>query len=723
MPFRWFNLAVLLALSFSISLIAGEPDERPITPPFKIWKDVQSPELPAFKAPVAERFELSNGMVIFLLEDHDLPLIDLSMTMRFGEIHEPAELTGIGDACVTVMRSGGTEKYPGDKLDELLEDMAAEIKLGSSTDSSSASLTCLKEDVDKGLDIFADVLRNPAFPEEKIELHLSQARTAISKRNDSPNSISGREFRRALYGEKSPYAKVTEYANLNKLDRKALQEYHQQFFHPNMFILGVVGDFKKSEMLEKLKKSFESWPAKKITLPEVAKIDASHKKKILFVERPRINQTTITMGHLIDMRRNSKEYPAIQVLNDVLSGSMSARMFTEVRTRKGLAYSVWGFASVQYDRPGTFYSSALTRNEQALDTVEAVKEEIVKMREKGITQQELEESRERILNSFVFNFDSPSKIIGRQITYEQYGYPTDFAEKLLEAIKSVTVDDVNKAAKKYLDPDKMVLLGVGNSMGIDSAKQFRSQKDVQVVDVTIPLPQAEPMVIDPKREVEGKKILLECLKAAGGIESYQGVKSVRADVVLHHKGFKLNGCLRGNLPDNVRVDVAGPFGPISQIMTPESAWKASGGSVSELKTADARKNLRTLLHSDLGLMRVLASGKEGYNVQALDPAREGDKQLVGVEIESQSLGRIKIWFDAATHLMAKLRYVADGTQKEYDKLFTNHAAFGNMTLARTIIDKDPAGPQQIDIAAVQINPPLDAKLFERPEKATPPPKE
>ncbi|HEY3322142.1 MAG TPA: insulinase family protein [Planctomycetota bacterium] len=713
-----FAFAVLAA----VSVVAGEGDgERAIVPPFKPWKEVQSPELKAFNAPVAERFELPNGMILFLLEDHELPLIELSMTTRFGDIHEPAGQNGIGDAVATVMRSGGSEKYPGDKLDQILEDMAAEMRVGVSTDSGSASLSCLREDFDKGLGIFIDVLRRPLFPEDKIDLYLSQARTAISKRNDSPHSISGREFRRALYGEKSPYAKVTEYADLNRINRESMQQYHKDFFHPNMFIMGIVGDFKKAEMLDKIKQAFADWPAEKVALPQVEQISTNHKKKILFVERPRLNQTTFVMGHTLDLLRNSKDYPAIQVLNEVLSGGMSARMFTEVRTKKGLAYSVWGYAGIQYDRPGTFYCMALTRNEQTLDAIDAVRLEVERMRESGITENELQEAREHILNSFVFNFDSPSKIIGRQITYEFYKYPMNFAETLLEAIKKVSVEDVNKAAKKYLDPEKFVLLGVGTTAGMDEAKSMRGLKDVQMVDVTIPIPRTEPMVIDPKREQDGKRILAECLKAAGGVEAFRKVHSVRADVVLDHKGYKLKACLRSSSLDCVRVDVAGPFGAITQVMTKDSAWKASGNSVSDLKPAEARKNLRTLLHSDLGLMRVLAAGQEGYNVQVLEPTRDGDRQLVGVEIESQSLGRIKIWFDAEKKLIYRIRYVADGVQKEYDKLFSDHETFGGITLARTIVDKDPAGPKQIDMKNVQLNPALDAALFARPEKATPPP--
>ncbi len=468
--------------------VEADPQNPGVVQPFKVWKDVQIPELKKFNAPVATRYELANGMVVFLLEDHELPIVDLSMTIRAGDIHEPAELSGINSAVASIMRSGGSKKYPGDKLDEILENRAADLSVGGGQDSGFASLSTLKDDFDKGLEILVDVLRNPEFPDEKVDLYLAQVRAGISKRNDQPGGIASREFRKHMYGKDSPYAKVVEYANLDKIDRSALSAYHAKIYHPNIFIVGVVGDFKKDEMLAKLKAVFEPWPKADVALPAVPPLPTAHEQRNLFVERPKINQTTIMMGHIVDLRRNSPDYATIQVMNEILAGGMSARMFTEVRTKKGLAYSVGGAAQIFYNRPGLFYCHALTRNEQALETVEAIKEEIVRFRDKGITETELNEARESILNSFVFNFDSPSKIIGRQMTYEFYGYPMDFAEKLLENIKRVTVADVNRAATQYLDPEKMQLIGVGNTAALDKTKSFNSLPDVKLLDVTIPPP-------------------------------------------------------------------------------------------------------------------------------------------------------------------------------------------------------------------------------------------
>ncbi len=712
---------------FGLLLLAGhfavgaEPDTLgSAREPFKLWRDVKSPELKVYAPPYATRYEFPNGMVVLLLEDHELPLIDVSMTLRFGEVNELPGQTGVAAATAEVMRSGGSEKYPADQLDEKLENMAASFNLGIGIDSGSASLAVLKGDFDSALDLFVDVLQHPAFPEDKLDLYLTQARTGIARRNDRPAGIASREFRKALYGEKSPYAKVLEHANLNQIDRPALQAFHRTFFQPSQFILGVVGDFQPEEMLAKLRASFGAWPAVEVKRQDVPSISTSKKKKTFFVERPRIDQTTFIMGHMIEMRRDSKDYPAMLMLNQILSGSMSARMFTEVRTKKGLAYGVSGSASVFYNRPGAFVCSASTRNEQALDALQAVQLEVVKIRDSGVTEKELEEARESELNSFVFEFDSPAKILNEQLTHELYGYPVDFSHRLAEAIQHVQVAAVNEVARRYLDPDKFVLVGCGGTAGLDESKTFRALKDVQLLDVTIPMPATEPMVIDPRRESEGRKILSAALQAAGGIEEFKKIKTLRGWMVLDARGFHgLKGCFYSQTFDTVRVDIDGPFGAISQIVNEDSAWKASGSSVEVVKPQEARRNLRLLLRSDLGLMRVLAAGTEGYNVQALEPVGG----LVGVEIESKSLGRLKMWFDAQTNLLAKIKYVPEGVQKEYEKLFSNHTTWGPLTLASTIEDKDPDGPERIELLNLQLNPPVDTALLQKPLKATLPMKQ
>ncbi len=710
------RIAALVLLVAVSGLCVAETE--PIKP-FKIWNEVASPELKDKHGPLAERFVLANGMIVFLLEDHELPLIDVSLKIRVKDVYEPADAVGLAAATTQVMRSGGSVKFPGDKLDETLESMAASLDLGVDTDSGWASLSVLKPNFEQGLEILVDVLRNPAFPEDKLDLFLTQARTGVGKRNDSPNSIIGREYRKALYGAANPYARHVEYATLNKIDRAALQSFHDAYFQPNLIILGVVGDFKKEEMLAKLKAAFDPWPSKEVKAPDVTPIPTERKAKVLFVDRPKINQTTFMMGQVLDLRRNSPDYPALQMMNEVLSGGMAARLFTEVRTKKGLAYSVWGMANAPYDRPGGFYCTALTRNEQALEAVAAVKEEVVRLLDKGVTELELANAKESTINSFVFNFDTPSKILGRQMTYEYYGYPMDFAEKLLENIKKVTVADVNRVAKQYIDPEKFLLIGVGNATGLDDAKSFAKLKDVELLDVTIPQPKAMVLEKDAKREADGKRIIADALKAAGGAEVLQAITSLRADVALTVNGKPVRACVRMKLPDLARVDIAGPFGPISEVLTKDAAWNATGAKVSDVKPADARRNLNALLQSDLIVLRALATSNDAV-VQALDAVKEGERALEGIDVQTPGLGRLRLWFDAQTHALVRLRAVSDG-QKDYDRSFAGQKAFGKITVAQTITDKNPDAPTSIEVQALSINPDQDDGLFAKPEKASAPP--
>jgi len=709
-------LPVLLA-----SLAAGAAELRT---PFKPWTEVQPAPREEFNIPKPERVTLSNGMTVFLLENHELPLVELALTIRTGTVYEPDEKAGLGPLTAEVMRSGGSAKFPADKLDETLEGLGASFWIGVDLDSGNAGFSCLREDFPKLLDVLTDVLRNPVLPEEKIELALSQARTRIARRNDNAMGMANREFQKIVYGTKGkavhPIARVPEYETLASIKRADLAEFQQTYFQPGRFILSLTGAFKKEEALGALEKAFGAWPAqaaKPLKLTDPAPLNG----QVFAIDRPQLKQTTILLGQVFDMRRDDPDYPAAQLLNAAVSGSMSSRLFTEIRTKKGLAYSVWGYARVPYDRVGIFSGGCLTRNEQALDALAALRAEFLKVRDTGITSRELEDARTSLLNSYVFSYDTPEKIVGLVRTYEYYGYPLDFDRKQYDALTKATLDDVNRVARKFLKPDEMLTLLTGHSA--DYGKPLESLGKVETVDVTIPTPKQVPLVIDPARVEPAKRLLEAALTAAGGVKAFQDVKSVRADLNLYMGSSPMRAVLRANLPSQVRADVAGPLGPITQIMAPNNAWQASGPWVKELKVDEARKNLRALLQTDLGILQWLASGQEGYNLQALDPVKDGERELLGVLIESERLGRFRVYFDSQTKLLAKIVYVPDGQSQDAEKLFSEHRKFGALTLAKRCEDRDPkARVKSVELTAIELNPALDASLFEKPERATAPPK-
>lgn len=235
-----FISAVVIAFAFVLFTFNFS---QAATAAAKHYTELQLPPLPEIKLPKYERFVLQNGMVVYLMEDHELPLVGGTALVRTGSRLEPADKVGLADFTGEVMRTGGTKKHSGDELNELLEQRAASVETGIGDTSGSASFEALTEDLETVFGLFTEVLREPVFAQEKLDLAKTQEKGSIARRNDNPNSIASREFRKLIYGKDSPYARTTEYATIDKISREDLVKFYQQYFYPNNIILGILGDF------------------------------------------------------------------------------------------------------------------------------------------------------------------------------------------------------------------------------------------------------------------------------------------------------------------------------------------------------------------------------------------------------------------------------------------------------------------------------------------------
>jgi len=465
------------------------PGVTPEAPPRKKpHEELVYPPLSQPQPPVPQRVELDSGMIVYLLEDHELPIIDIILRIRTGAIYEPAGKVGLADITGTVMRTGGTASKTGDELDEILENLAASVEVGIGGDSGSASMSVLKEDLDTGLSILADVLMNPAFREDKIELAKIQHRGAIARRNDDASDITAREFGKLIYGADSPYARTTEYDTINNITRDDLVAFHEKYFRPNNVILGVLGDFDSQEMLVKIEEVFEEWQPAQIDLPEKPEVPENEAMKIALVRKDDVNQTNIRMGHIGWLRKN-KDYAALVVMCRILGLGWNSRLMNSIRVQKGLAYEVWNNYGAGYDVPGSFYIVCGTKSESTVTAIEAILEEVGKMRAEEITGEELKQAIDGFMNSSVFDYDTKSEILARAVRYEYYDYPQDFVEQLMAGIRKVTKADVKRVANEYLHPDRFTLLAVGKASDFD--KPLSTFGDVMELDITIPPPSAE----------------------------------------------------------------------------------------------------------------------------------------------------------------------------------------------------------------------------------------
>jgi zinc protease len=438
------------------------------------------PKLHEINMPKVREAKLKNDMRLFLVEDRQYPTIDLRALVGAASEFDPAEKVGLASLAGSVLRTGGTETMTGDDMDRMLETMGATVETGIRSGSGYVYVSVLKEDIDKGVNILADILMHPAFRQEKIDLAKIQERSIISRRNDDIWEITGREFNTLIYGKGNPYSRYPEYATIDSINRDDLVAFHKKYFHPNNIIFAAWGDFDAVEMEKKLETAFGAWPKAEVAVPAKPKVDYQYVNTVNFVSKPDVNQTHIQMGHIGGLM-NSPDYPALVIMNQILS---TDRMFKVIRTQEGLTYAPWGYYGAEYDHPGVFNCGTQTKSQTTVYAIRLMLKEVKRMTEEPVTDEELTRAKDTYLNSFVFNFDTRSKIVSRMVVYAYYDYPVDFINQIKNKVEKVTKEDVLRVAKTHLHPDQLQILVVGKKEDFDEPLSVLGK--VNDIDITIP---------------------------------------------------------------------------------------------------------------------------------------------------------------------------------------------------------------------------------------------
>lgn len=435
-----------------------------------------------FSPPEPERLVLDNGMVVYLLEDHELPLITVTATMRTGGWLDQEDKIGLAALTGTVMRTGGGGRFSAEEVDEELEQLAANIGIGIGRESGSASLDVLSKDFKRGLEIFAALLREPAFDPARVELAKLQAIEGIRRRQDQPGSIVGREFLKSLYGAGHPSARESTVESIRRIGRDDLVSFHRETVHPNGMILGVTGDFHKEEMLEALRAAFGDWrpgTVPDLKIPEVAEQEAA-KPAVLFIDKE-TTQTHLRVGHL-SIKEYDPDYAALAIANDILGGSsFRSRLFNDVRTKRGLAYSVGSRLMAGSHDQGVWLMRAETKSESTQEVVKRFVANVERIRSEFVSDEELAEAKDAYVNSFVFSFSSPSAIVSRLIELEYDGLPKDFLQQLRDKVVELTKEEILAAAQKHLHPDRLKIVAVGPGKTLPAAlSTFGAVKEIKL---------------------------------------------------------------------------------------------------------------------------------------------------------------------------------------------------------------------------------------------------
>lgn len=439
------SVVVLLAGCFSSALYAQD------------YESLEIPEL-SFQPPEVERFEIDNGLVVYFLEDHTLPVVALDAVLREGGIYVPASKTGLAELYGTVLRTGGTTVTPPSDFDEQLDFVGARLRSSCGIESGEVSLRILKKDVDLGFRLMAEMITSPLFDAEKLDIAKENKLEEIRRENDQPNTITRREFYRMLFPD-HPYGRSATEQTVSAVAQQDLADFHASFCHPNNCIMALSGDLTLDEARALINEYYGDWAKSEADLPEFPQL--SDPQFGVYHIHKDLNQTSFRIGHVGIGRSNPDRY-AVEIMNYILGGGgFLSRMTNKIRVQEGLAYSV-GSNFYQMDESGSFYAYCQTKGESTARAIELMIAEIRGFIDSGATEKELETAKNSILNSDIFNYATPHQIAVQQAMLEFNGFPPDQLVKRIEEIKAVTLDDVKTAAEKYLHPDNLIFIVVGD---------------------------------------------------------------------------------------------------------------------------------------------------------------------------------------------------------------------------------------------------------------------
>jgi zinc protease len=710
-----------LALFAGLGLAASTAAQVPA--PATDWKAIQKPPLRPFTPQQPVRVALPNGLVIFLQEDHELPLVRGSLRIRGGSREEPAAKTGLVSLYGQAWRTGGTKARTGDQLDDFLEARGARVEAGGGLDSTFLSFDTLKDSFEDVFTAFVELLQQPEFREEKLALAKNQANTGIARRNDDPMGIAGREVRKLAYGADSPYARVTEYATIAAVTRDDLLSWHKAYVHPNNAVLGVIGDFDAKQMEARLRKALGGWQRGPVAKKAEARFDGP-KPGVYFIQKDDVNQSNIRMVHMGTTRDNPDFY-AIEVMNEIFGGGFSARLFSNIRSKKGLAYSVGGGVGMNWDHPGVFALSMGTKSGSTAAAVDALYEEIDNLKQNPATSEELQRAKDAILNSFIFRFDTRQKVLSERVAYEFYGYPADWLARYRAGIEKVGPADVARAADKYVSREKIALLVVGKAQELD--RPLSSFGPVTTLDITIPdgTPKKPAGSAASGTSPEARELFAKVVEALGGAARVKEVKALRQKSTQRMKTPMGEQAIESVslivFPDRLRSEIQSPMGAITQVVTPEAAFMTGAMGQRDIPASQKEAMIRDLKTNPIAVAQRIDDPKVALILGGPEMVGDVEARILDVNVD----GAESRWLVDPRNgyiLRSVSRVVGPTGPTEQTVEYSDRRKTDGLNAAmkrRTLRGGEETGTTEI--LEIQVNPPVDPKAFEKPSGDKPNP--
>ncbi len=414
----------------------------------------------AHAAPLGKRIVLDNGMVVLFSEKHEIPVVTVNMAIKAGSLAEPADKPGLASITASLLMQG-TKTRTASQINSEIDFVGGSLSVSGGSDYASASLRVLRKDVRKGFDLLSDVLMHPAFDQKEIDRKVKEILAEIQRQKEEPESIASQAFDKTVFGD-HPYGRTNDdvAAYLPKLTRDDVLRFHEACYRPNDTIVAIVGDISEKDAVTLLAEYFRNWnPAKQVS-PVHASPPKMEKTRFIKIDR-KITQANIAMGH-VGIERGNPDFYAVIVMNYILGGGgFSSRLMDNIRDNRGLAYDIHsGFAAQK--EPGAFRVWTQTKSESANEAIAEIFKEMKRIRTEPVSDKELADAKAYLTGSFPLRMDTSAKIAGMLTSIEIYHLGLDYPQRYPSLVNAVTKEDVLRVAKKYIDPEHMVMVVLGN---------------------------------------------------------------------------------------------------------------------------------------------------------------------------------------------------------------------------------------------------------------------
>jgi zinc protease len=697
-----------------------------------VW--AQQSNVEPIQLPPIKTVTLENGLKVIVIEQPSLPIVQFSLRVRAGAIHEPTDRTGLATFTAMMLRQGTTNRT-ADQISEAIDFVGGSLGASADVERTDVTARVLKKDFQVGLDLLADIVQNPNFPEKEMGIVRNQLLASVRGMRDDPSELASAHLDFALFGTIHPLGRSMSEQSVNAITRDDLVTFHGIYYRPNNAVLAVAGDVKADEVIAAVKKAFGSWQKSDIPpapLPEPVKLQGY---KVRFVHKPGQTQTHIEIGHF-GLAVTDPDYIPTVLANYVLGGgAFSSRLLQIIRSKAGKTYSIFSYFP-SYSFPGYFRISTFTRNDQAFETLQLVLDEFKKFKENGITQEELQAAQDNIAGSYILRLETLSGLTTTILNNDFYGFSMDRSRNWRKLVRSVTLEQANKAIKDRFDPENLAIVLLSDVKILEGRTELLPGlpiESVGVVDWLEPVtarakPYAEflaalaapkgPTQLEWKAQItpEAKALLERAFAAQGGFERVAQIRDIyskaRGSVFRGGREVQREEETWIKLPNKVKATLKSPGLDVVLVYDGNRVWAQIGGQVRDM-TAQLLASIRDSIELDT-LLFLWNIAREGYKFEVIrkDHAEGREVQILRMTNEQGKSADFYIDIERAVPLKV---ITLDEEGKQAEKLLGDYRqveGFWIPFLQKTLVDKELVS--SLEIIEFKINTGVGDEQFEKP---------